>query len=391
VLGEAVACRLRRGLRPAGLLMSGGFDTGAICALAGPALAGQGRKLVAAASVMPEGYRGDIRHARPWVELFRRDMAHLDVRYLTREGLTVVNGLERAFLTNGSGHSANFYVNDALYALIASTGARTVMDGFGGDYTLNPRGYGFLFGLLTTGRLRLFGHEWRARRRFVGGSHGRLFKQSILPFIGPSLVNRWRRYRTGLSPFGATMPVARDFVRAAVAAGAPRPKSRPTSMRGMMLRTLETLQDAGALAGSIAAAAHGLELTQPFHDKRVIELALAIPETLHVKDGRERHLAREALKDLYPREFQTRGPGNDDVIPDFLAMAKSIEPEVLAEINRMEAAGKLGDYFDFSRMRRMLTRRRPDQHASGNEFDTRQALAAFIWARYIEWFRGDNG
>ena len=71
-------------------------------------------------------------------------------------------------------------------------------------------------------------------------------------------------------------------------------------------------------------------------------------------------------------------------------MAKRIEPHVLAEIDRMEKAGRLSRYFDFARMRAMLTRRKIEQHASGSEFDTRQALSAFIAARYIEWFRGDN-
>jgi len=41
-------------------------------------------------------------------------------------------------------------------------------------------------------------------------------------------------------------------------------------------------------------------------------------------------------------------------------------------------------------MRAILTRRMIEQHASGNEYDTHQAQLAFLAARYIEWFRGDN-
>jgi hypothetical protein len=41
-------------------------------------------------------------------------------------------------------------------------------------------------------------------------------------------------------------------------------------------------------------------------------------------------------------------------------------------------------------MRAMLTRRSVEQHASGNEYDTRQAQLAFLAARYVEWFRRDN-
>src|SRR5581483_596571 len=123
-------------------------------------------------------------------------------------------------------------------------------------------------------------------------------------------------------------------------------------------------QDSPAIGGSGPAAWHGLELTQPYQDKRVGELALAVPEGHFLKDGEERWLARTALADVYPPEFQERMPGNDDIGPDFLAMAKRVEPRVLAEIDRMEQAGKLGDYFDFPRMRRMLTRRRLEDHNS---------------------------
>jgi asparagine synthase (glutamine-hydrolysing) len=157
-----------------------------------------------------------------------------------------------------------------------------------------------------------------------------------------------------------------------------------------MVRMLRAQQNLPAQGYSVSAAAYGLEFTQPFHDKRVVEFGLAIPEALYVKNGKTRHLARAALADLYPPEFQDRPPGNDDMGPDFLMMAKRIEPRVLAEIDRMEKAGHLSRYFDFARTRAMLTRRRVDQHNSGNEYDTRQALLAFLAARYIEWFRGHN-
>ena len=98
MLAEAVACRLRRATAPAGLFMGGGFDSSAICALAGPVVTAQGRKLIAVSSVMPEDYRGTIRHARRWCEMCRRTMPHLDVRYVTREGLDIFTVMEQSFL-----------------------------------------------------------------------------------------------------------------------------------------------------------------------------------------------------------------------------------------------------------------------------------------------------
>ena len=102
-------------------------------------------------------------------------------------------------------------------------------------------------------------------------------------------------------------------------------------------------------------AQYGLELTRPFHDKRVVELALAIPQDLYVKNGRNRYLARTALKDIYPLEFQTRGRKKDDEIPDFQRMMKSIEPELLAEIAQMEKSDDLGRMVDFAKIRTLTS------------------------------------
>ena len=96
-------------------------------------------------------------------------------------------------------------------------------------------------------------------------------------------------------------------------------------------------------------ALHGLQFTQPFHDKRVVELALAIPEDLYFRDGRQRYLARTALADLLPTEFQTRSWRNTPLIPDLVKMAKAQEPRLLAEIDRLQAIPRLAAYFDFPR------------------------------------------
>jgi len=392
VLGEAVACRLRRTIAPAAVLMGGGFDSTAICALAGPAVRAQGRKLITVSSVMPEDYRGSIRHARRWVEICRRQMPHLDVRYVTREGLDILTGMEAAFLGGDNRHSPNRYVTEALLRTIADAGARTVIDGFGGDYTVNPRGQFALIRLLRTWQFRRFIAEFLAMRRHSRQSIKQTLVRNVLwPLMPVSWTRALSRYRNGLPLSGPTMPILPHVLETQKTGSRERPRrSSGDGQRAGIERMLRWQQDTSARSGSIAAARLGLVRTQPFHDKRVVEFALAIPEDLYLKNGRSRHLARTALKDLYPPEFQGRSVSNDDMSPDVLTMAKRIEPLMLAEIDRMENAGRLSRYFDFARMRAMLTRRSVEQHASGQEFDTLQAMNAFIAARYIEWFRGDN-
>ncbi len=81
---------------------------------------------------------------------------------------------------------------------------------------------------------------------------------------------------------------------------------------------------------------------------------------------------------------------NDDQIPDFQRLIKSIEPEILSEIARMEESGALSRYVDFDKMRGLLAARGPDDHNSGWEEETQVAINGFAAARFIEWFRGYN-
>lgn len=395
VLSEAVACRMRRATAPVSLLLSGGYDSSAIAALAGPVATERGRRLLAVSSVMREDYRGDIRHGRKWVEMCRRVMPHLDVRYVTREGAGLLSKLEMNFLQDDGRPNAYQLVRRALYEAAAGAGARVVMDGYGGDQTLNRRGQATLARLLATGRLARFMREFRGHRRATGQTAIDILKRDVLAVLLPSGVMRaWRRLRHGPVPPWEDAPVQPAFARRAAAAGWVRLESfqarmrSPIDSKAHMLRALERRM---AAPGSTAlAAAHGLEPTSPFYDRRVVELALAIPPDLEVKDGRNRYLACRALADLYPPEFQTRSRMNDDQIPDFQRMAKAAEPEILREIERMERSEQLASLVDFQKIRDLLARRGPDDHNSGWEEDTQLAIGAFITARFINWFSGAN-
>ena len=393
VLGEAVACRLRRAAKPCGLLFGGGFDSTAIAGLAGPVVAAQGRKLVCAAAVMPEDYAGPIRHARKWVEMARRKLPYLDVRYVTREGIGALDGIDGNFARDGMPYGANRYVNDALFAAIAAAGARLAMDGHGGDYTLNPRAAEMIAEFLRRGEFRRYFRELRAYGRQPEQSPLRAFKKTMRDFF-PRLARFWSRLRHGPEPDYALETLAPDLRRRLAAAGiVSRRQLTACSRRRFRQRMIDMLDRQRAdpaMGGVVPAARHGLEFTRPFHDKRVVELALAIPDGFYFVDGRERHLAKRALADVYPAEFQSRDTYNDDRTPDFLAMVRRIEPLLLAEIERMERSPALARLFDFPTVRRFLTMRPLAAQREGREYETSRAVTVILWARYVEWFRRDN-
>lgn len=385
VLGDAVATRLTGLSHWPGLLLSGGYDSSAIAGLARAPLEGAGHRLIAAASVMPRDYAGTIRHGGRWVDLCERDMPWLAVRRVTREGLDPVAGIARRMGERQLPPSPYDAVNDALRAELADAGVRLAMDGHGGDYTLTPLGAGALPRWLRSGELRRFWREWRAHRRMTGRSVATTMRHDVLPGLLPWWMQRWRVRR---SRRWQGLPVRAGFVEQV--AQPPRHESPgPIDMRGRMVATLDLVRHG---SGSAAAyARHGLVLTRPFHDKRVVELALAIPQDLYVKDGRNRYLACAALRDVYPAEFQQRSRSRDDLFPDFQAAIHRVKPSIMEDLARMEASAPLAAMIDFPRLRALLDARSPDDHKSGWEAETQAAMNAYAIARYVEWFRRDNG
>ena len=397
ILGEAVECRIRRAAAAPGLILSGGYDSAAIAGLAGPVMSAAGRKLVAVASTMPVDYEGTIRHAGRWVELCARDMPHLTLHRMTLQDLDPLRDFEKDCLElDGPVGSYQFALAEILREL-AKRGARMIMDGHGGDYTLNPRGQNALARLLTRGAWGRFIRELKPYMTGSGYTPWQTIKNEIILPLLPKAVRQWLRcLKHGPTTPWSDRPINPGFARTLIAQGAVDPANlrgplRATlDMRAQLLGVLRRPKNEAAPYGAINAGLSGLSLTRPFHDKRVVELALAIPQDLYMKNGRSRYLACAALRDVYPVEFQSRWRLNDDMVPDFQRMIKKIEPSILEDIGRMEQSRSVSRYVDFAKIRRLLAARGPDDHNSGWEQESQMALAGYLAARYIEWFRRDN-
>jgi len=391
ILGEAVACRVRRAVQPPALLFSGGFDSGAVASLAAEALTGK-RKLLCVSSVPAQ--EPSQSRVREWVELFARRMPNLQMHAVTCENASLLDTIETGFLATAMPHSPAHYVSAALYAAAAKVGARVVMDGYGGDYTLNPRGRGHLARRLRAGEWRTFWREFGAYRRRTRVSVARAAWREVISHLAPRAATNLLRSLVNRLPLGRVDPVTPAMIEAARRGGeAPLGQGgadfldEPTRL---MVKVLNSVRGAQVIGGAVPAASHGLELTQPFHDIRVVGLALAIPERLHMRDGLDRHLARRALADLLPQEYQTRLSITDPIVPDGRDMIRRVTPQVLAEIDRMAGNPELARYFDFARMREYLSKDTPEGISGFKGRPHSLALRYFLNARFVEWVSRDN-
>jgi asparagine synthase (glutamine-hydrolysing) len=394
VLGEAVACRLR-GFRPAALLFSGGFDSGSIAALAGPVVQRRGQKLLALASVMPEALRGakDL-DTRYWAEACARVMPHLDLRLLTAAGATAIDRLDAMLPIDEGIVTYIDYARHETLRTAAAAGVRRVLDGHGGDLTLNPRGHGYLPMLLLRGRVRHFLREFAAQSRATGDGVYRTMVSEVLKPLAPRVVfeawdglhdRQWYRWGERL--------LRPHFAAAAAAKTGRDPRRfvfrRPGEYRprGVSLAFLRILQRRAWVPEINIAAAHGLEMAQPFYDRRVVELGLAIPELLYARDGFERAIARTAMRDLLPAEFATRDRSNPWWVPDFVVRHKAAEPAIRTELARLEQAGIAADMLNYDGIRTLLA---TPAAAPTARLKMATALNALYVARMVEWFERPN-
>lgn len=393
MLEEAVACRVRRLTRPPGLLFSGGFDSGSIAALAGPIVAAQGRRIVAVASLLAEGESRAVRDARAAVEAFR-DRPYLSIDdYVRSDDDSVFADIEASFAATDDS-SGTAYVRQNMYRLVARRGARLVMDGHGGDYTLNVRAPWMLGRMLLRRRFRQFAGEYRMRMQRTGRPWHTVLRWDVLPALLPLPVTAAiMAARRGFVPMWRTRPADAMFARRLIASGAIDPSRlrQPLPVhnrwRCRWLHMLDKIAAAPPIQTTLAGGS-GLDFTRPFHDKRVVELALAIPESLHFRGGLERHLARQALADRLPGRLLASGPGNDAEEPDLFRMAAHATPRALSEAKALDRDRRLSRYIDFTKLDALMTDIREDRLADHRRLQVAMRVTAL--AHFIAWFERDN-
>lgn len=393
VVEEAIACRVRRLEQPPCLMFSGGFDSGTIAAFSAPYAARQGKAVTAVASVVPAGVNPGPLDARRAASAFE-GMPGLDIHWFARSNEHYFIDLEQGFaeLDDCQPHD---YVRRAAYALGRSAGARLALDGHGGDYTVNHIGAGMLGRILLRGRIGVFLRELRLRRMRSGQGLGWILTYDVVrPLLPAALLRLGSLLVRGMTPIWRTRMARDDFAARIIAQGRidPRRLRDPRVLHGRWAeRSLHMIERArsGFPQFNTMAGQAGLDFSRPFHDRRVVELGLAIPERLQLKDGLERWLARNALVDVLPRTLIESRPGNTAERPGVYAMLLESAPTELENLITCEGASPATRYVDFNKLRNALL---PGEGGLriGHEIAVSQSAATLIIARFINWFERAN-
>jgi asparagine synthase (glutamine-hydrolysing) len=324
-------------------MLSGGLDSSAITCTA-RALRGDGAPPLDTFSFVFDEVRAS--DERPYIEAV---LAGGNVRNHTVRGdrLDPLHDIDRLLTHLGEPTWAgNLFLHDAVWAQARAAGVRVLLDGFFGDSAV---GYGDerLTELAARGRLGAWGREALAGARRSGGGR-RLALAFALDSLRPLVPHVW--------PIGTKGAVADPLDSVAVPLAPPyadRAAARHRGRSAPRYRTVRRAQAADLASGTYplmfelldkGAAAHGVEVRLPFADRRLVELSLAFPSALKLRDGYDRWILRRSLGGRLPERVRWRA-GKGDLSPNFVrALATRGRARLAREV--ADPAGPLAPYLD---------------------------------------------
>lgn len=137
----------------------------------------------------------------------------------------------------------------------------------------------------------------------------------------------------------------------------------------------------------------GLDFRDPHGDRRVLEFALAVPESLYRRNGVSRAFARAVFADRLPPEIlheHRRGAAGGG---PWFRMLNTRRQDFAAEIERFENSALASRLLDLPRLKRLLNDWPKDENsAQHRQSDYNLAFARGMHVgRFIKWVEGGNG
>ena len=383
VFQEAVSCRLRSCF-PVGSMLSGGLDSSSVTCVAGQLLARQGNgPLKTFSAVWPS-----LADAHPKIDERRFMNAVInkggfDPHFLHLDRLSPLTDWETINWHEDQPLSApNMYMDWAIFKAARENGVRVLLGGTDGD-TVVTYGYQDLAALVRRGRwVKLLRETHKLSRNRRQRSHSLerlLWIHGVRPAIAEiarhlSRVLR-RRSPTAVNDSAllqclSERPLSVEFAqRIDLNEHASNLFTELTSP----LQTPREIHWADISSGNWAyilesfekaAAAHQVEVRNPFFDRRLVEFCVALPPGQRLLGGYTRSILRRAMNNILPSEVQWRidkGSLSAGVCTTLL----EYERQKLEEL--VSGRGPIGEYLDLAALRVSYARYASNPTASERE------------------------
>lgn len=292
---EAVAARLPASGHAAAHL-TGGLDSSAITVLAAREMRRRGGRLLA---VGTSAYGDEDLDQGPMIQAVldqERDLDHVLVA-----GALPMPGMPQEPDWPGRVLGDD---DDLMSAAAASFGATVLLSGVGGDEGASYNGANLYARLLREGHLRTLWRELPVRARDDGMPVTKAIRNRLLWPLLPSGLRRaiWR-WRGRPRPFDPRHGIARYLKPAILDRMTPylmppvlqdnSPAERTTAFADHHIPSRCTYY-------AIAAARHGVAVSFPLLDRRIVDFMLSLPVSQFLADGQSRQPYRRAMRDVLP-------------------------------------------------------------------------------------------
>lgn len=283
---------------PIGILLSGGLDSSFVASIACKLLKEQNRKLFAFCSVLPDNYKGIEKDEKFYIEKLKQHFDNLEVHYIsTPRGVDSYSGLEKAFDYVEEPVNTLHYVEAALFKKAQELNIRTLLSGLGGDETISSKGHDVIWNYFNE-RSFLKGFKLLLKKYQVeNDTLMRQIKREI--FTNIRIYNQISSFLHGNNSI-TEIPLKKSIIKKINIENSPEKKS------DFILWI--NAGGFGLMMESWIKHGHGynLEFLSPLLSKEVVDIILDIPEYHFLKNGINRSLIKNLMKNLVPVEIITR-------------------------------------------------------------------------------------
>jgi asparagine synthase (glutamine-hydrolysing) len=405
LLDQAVSAAIRDTPHVA-ISTSGGLDSSAIAATA--ARLGRSDSITCFSWVPPPGTTIDVGpfkylDERDKVEALARMHPGLKTRYVTSESLHPFEEdqtriFARTYMPIFS--VANLGMLSFLNDAVATAGHQVLLVGNFGNFGLSWTGSFSLLTLLRSGAWQAFAGELAATAELSGHNPIRTFASQVL-MPGASwpvrrLIHRLRgRDPDDVSRFSALNP---DFIAEFDLARHWRiqkfdPWFGIHGWNGASHRARRMFDDNQPARDLLASWNEmcGLEVRDPYLDRRLLQFLLTVPEPMFRKNGVPRSFARAVLADRLPSEIlHERRRGAQ--MPLWFRRLDLRREDITLQIDRMEASPLASRLIDLPRLKRLVTHWPKDEREAQTrypEYCLALTRAVHI-GRFVCWVEGGN-
>ena len=350
-VGRAVGAAGGPGGAGVGVLLSGGFDSAAVAALAARAVGAAGR-MRSYSLTFPLDPAVDESQE---IVALTRELGLAAVGLAAEGGAPLADAAEHARRWRLPQISPNGFLWSPLLARAREDGVTHLLDGEGGDEVLGAGPY-LLGDLLRRGSLAT---AWRLTGALGAGRASAAVRRRMLVDFGlraalpaslHATLRSLRASRRGAPPWLA--PAAATLWRESEERWAWKGQEG-TRWRAALVHSAVDVRDALGVAeqGRRFAAEHGIALRRPLLDERLLETVLALDPALAFDPRRDRALARDALAGVLSERALGR-VGKAYFDPFAARVLLGEERATLVEL--LAPGAELGAWVDLEQVRAML-------------------------------------